>query len=91
MRIPEAHPRTHIESRCPYYVTKTLESTKTIQWYKTKQSLVFLPRILMISSKLPLQLKRQQFHVKIVFGVFGMKIIKAQGQTLKVVGEDLST
>lgn len=45
----------------------------------------------MISSKLPLQLKRQQFHVKIVFGVFGMKIIKAQGQTLKVVGEDLST
>lgn len=48
---------------------------------------VFIPRIPMIPSELPFQLKRLQFPVKIAFG---MTINKAQGQTLKVAGVDLS-
>ena len=51
---------------------------------------VFIPRIPMIPSELPLQFKRLQFPVKLAFGItiskalaFGMAINKAQGQTFK--------
>lgn len=49
--------------------------------------LVLIPRIPLITTDLPFQFKRLQFPVKCCFA---MTINKAQGQTMRVVGVDLS-
>lgn len=49
---------------------------------------VFIPRIPIIPSDLPIQFKRIQFPVRLSFA---MSINKAQGQSLKVVGLDLQS
>ena len=48
---------------------------------------VFIPRIPLIPSDMPFQFKRLQFPVK---PSFAMSINKSQGQTLKVVGLNLT-
>lgn len=48
---------------------------------------VFIPRIPLITTDLPFEFKRVQFPVKLAFGI---TINKAQGQSLKVAGIDLS-
>lgn len=49
---------------------------------------VFIPRIPLIPSDTPFEFKRLQFPVRLAFA---MSINKAQGQSLKVAGIDLST
>ena len=49
---------------------------------------VFIPRIPMAPSELPFQFKRLRFPIKLAFG---MTTNKAQGQTLRVAGIDLTT
>ncbi len=49
---------------------------------------IFIPRIQLIPSDLPLQFKRLQFPLKVCFA---MSISKSQGRSLKVVGLDLQT
>ena len=47
----------------------------------------FIPNIPMIPSELPVQFKRLQFPIKLAFG---MTVNKAQDQTLRVAGIDLT-
>lgn len=49
--------------------------------------IVFIPRIPMITNKYLFEFKRVQFPIKLCFA---MSINKAQGQTLKVAGLDIT-
>lgn len=49
--------------------------------------MVYIPRIPMITNEYPFEFKRIQFPVKLCFA---MSINKAQGQTMKVAGIDIS-
>lgn len=52
-----------------------------------KGKTVFIPRIPLISTNLPFQFKRLQFPVKLAYSI---TINKAQGQTLRYCGINLS-
>ena len=52
-----------------------------------KDQTVFIPRIPMLTTDLPFEFKRLQFPVKLSFA---MTINKSQGQSLKVVGLNLT-
>jgi ATP-dependent DNA helicase PIF1 len=49
---------------------------------------ILLPRIPIISTDVPIQIKRLQFLIRLAFV---MTINKSQGQTMSVSGLDLST
>ena len=53
-----------------------------------KKDRVFIPRIPIIPTKLPFQFKRLQFPVRLCFA---MTINKAQGQTLRIAGLNLTS
>lgn len=59
----------------------------TILGGKYKGNNVFIPRIPMISTDVPIEFKRLQFPVRLSFA---FTINKGQGQTLKVAGLDLT-
>ena len=54
---------------------------------KARGENVFIPRIPLIPSDVPIEFKRLQFPVKLRFA---MSINKSQGQSLKVVGLNLA-
>ena len=59
----------------------------TVMTGKAKGENVFIPRIPLIPSDVPIEFKRMQFTVKLSFA---MAINKSQGQSLKVVGLNLA-
>ena len=60
----------------------------TILTGSAKGEHVFIPRIPIIPSNVPLEFKRRQFPVRLAFA---MTINKAQGQTLQVAGVQLES